>query len=509
MKALRSVLSASLVLTVFFLANQAVFSQLVCNVVSPTIVQSGALEGTDATQTGRINRNGITGSCPNGKTNSIFNSTQILAMDNYTYTAPVTGCATVEFDASACGGATTQAVAYSTYSPTSPGANVISDFGFSTSATADFSFPVTNGQDFTIVIHDILDSPTNILCGDYTFEITYRTNCRQPGFDKTNDGKADPTFFRPGTGDWMTFDPVGGNATQNFGLSGDILTAGDYTGDQQTDVSVYRESDNTWYYGNDSTSPGTNFTSQPWGIAGDIPVPGDYDGDSVADIAVWRPSNGFWYILQSSNSTVSYRQWGHSGDIPVTGDFDGDLKTDFTIVRPDEAGVTPEYNWYVVYSNFGFGFGYIYKWGTVGDKIVPGDYDGNGKTDSAVFRPSNGQWYVLNSTNQNLPPATSSGFIWGLNEDIPQPGDYDGDAAMDVAVFRPSDGNWYLRNSGTNTSSVVNWGTATDIPATSPHAGNTSMPPMLRSASKSNLRSIQRKTTSGVFGNGMIENQLD
>ena len=247
------------------------------------------------------------------------------------------------------------------------------------------------------------------------------------------------------------------------------VTGGDYTGDGQTDVSVYRPSDNTWYYGNDTVSPGTNFTAQPWGAAGDIPVPGDYDGDGVADIAVWRPSDGFWYVLQSSNDTALFVKWGTNGDIPVVGDFDGDLKTDFYVIRPNEAGIAPNYRWYMLNSNFNFGFALVTTWGTAGDIPVPGDYDGNGKADIAVFRPSDGQWYVIPSNAQNAISATRFGFQWGINGDIPQPADYDGDGTTDVGVFRPSDGNWYIRNSDTNTSTILNWGMATDQPATAPY----------------------------------------
>ncbi len=88
--------------------------------------------------------------------------------------------------------------------------------------------------------------------------------------------------------------------------------------------------------------------------------------------------------------------------------------------------------------------------------------------------PTNGTWHYQRSSLQlaaNAPSAASiAGFSWGLPGDIPQPADYDGDKRTDFAVFRPATGVWYLSNSnnGTyNTFSAPNWGIATDEPATS------------------------------------------
>lgn len=111
-------------------------------------------------------------------------------------------------------------------------------------------------------------------------------------------------------------------------------------------------------------------------------------------------------------------------------DFDGDGKADYGVFRPSN-GV-----WYLQNSTSGF-FGMQFGFGT--DKLVPADYDGDGKTDIAVYR--NGIWYLQQSQ------AGFTGIQFGDVNDIPQPADYDGDGKADIAVFRPSNGVWYLLRS--------------------------------------------------------------
>ncbi|MBV9780944.1 MAG: VCBS repeat-containing protein, partial [Acidobacteriaceae bacterium] len=99
------------------------------------------------------------------------------------------------------------------------------------------------------------------------------------------------------------------------------------------------------------------------------------------------------------------------------------------------------------------------NWGTAGDIIVSGDFDGDGVLDYAVWRPSTGVWFIVPS-NGNTPYTQQ----WGAPGDIPVPGDYDGDGKTDFAVWRPSEGNWYVLQSSNGTQVVQQWGASGDIP---------------------------------------------
>ena len=144
--------------------------------------------------------------------------------------------------------------------------------------------------------------------------------------------------------------------------------------------------------------------------------------------------------------------------VTAGGDFDGDGKSDQTVYRPSN-GV-----WYTRMSSSGLGTGAA--WGAAGDILVPADYDGDGKTDRAVYRPGDGTWYIVLSAS-----GAAVGVAWGNASDVPVPGDYNGDGTAEVAVFRPSNGTWYVRYWNGSYSAVA-WGASSDVPIQGDYDGD-------------------------------------
>jgi hypothetical protein len=148
----------------------------------------------------------------------------------------------------------------------------------------------------------------------------------------------------------------------------------------------------------------------------------------------------------------------------VLGDFDGDGRADVGVYRPSTG------EWFIVRSGSG---GLLLGWGapTLGDVPAPADFDGDGRTDIAVYRRSNGQWFVLRSGDGGLTQLS-----WGAPalQDVPVPADYDGDGRADVAVYRRTNGEWFILRSGDGGLTRLGWGAPTlqDVPVPADYDGD-------------------------------------
>ena len=290
-------------------------------------------------------------------------------------------------------------------------------------------------------------------------------------FDQDGDGRTDITVFRQSANSFYTLGSVNNSLLINpFGSgSSDIWlnNTGDFDGDGRGDFLLLKldptTSVATWSILQTATN--TVRTVQ-WGTfttaVGDTLAPADYDGDGKQDIAVFRRSNGVWYIIESSTGNPRYETFGAVNDFPSVGDYDGDGKADLTTVRVESG----QRIWYIRQSSNG----QVRRvaWGASATDglnfFTPIDVDGDDKQDIMVTRSVGGQRLNIVLQSSNNQPYY---LTWGKTTapaDTFLVGDYDGDGKTDFVARRDEGGTlaWYIYQSSTQTGRKVLWGVTGD-----------------------------------------------
>ena len=176
--------------------------------------------------------------------------------------------------------------------------------------------------------------------------------------------------------------------------------------------------------------------------------------DAVSGTFLNAPEGSIFAGALNSAFRITYTG-GDGNDIVITRvnrapfDFDGDGRSEIATFRPSSG------TWNGFYSSNAAVFST--NWGIATDRIAPADYDGDNRTDLAIYR--DGVWWILNSFNNSVSVAQ-----FGLPGDVPVPNDFDGDGRADLAVWRPSNGTWYELLSLGNQFAAAQFGTNGDLP---------------------------------------------
>lgn len=166
---------------------------------------------------------------------------------------------------------------------------------------------------------------------------------------------------------------------------------------------------------------------------------------------LFNPAKGVWYTNSADGCAFTAVKWGLATDKLVPADYDGDGETDAAVYRPETG------TWMIRRSSDAKAEIISLTGNKLpGDFPVPGDYDGDRMADITVWRAATGEWVIRYSSKAKKSIAP----VLGVTGDIPVQADYDGDKKADIAIFRPSENRWIIQQSSDNSVRTQVLGTA-------------------------------------------------
>jgi hypothetical protein len=231
----------------------------------------------------------------------------------------------------------------------------------------------------------------------------------------------------------------------------------------------------------DGTYGGDRLTGV-FGTATDLPVTGDWNDDGYEEVGFWRPGDRRFRLDANANDrwdgpaggdtlTASF---GAATDLPVSGDWDGDGRTEVGVWRPSLGLFLLDLNANGCWDGVAGG-DRTSRFGAAGDRPVAGDWDGDGRSEVGVWRPATGR-FLLDVNGNGRWDGSAGGDIltgwFGLPGDRPAIGDWTGDGPEEVGFWRPDDRRFRLdanandRWDGPSGGDRVTaaFGAATDVP---------------------------------------------
>ena len=243
--------------------------------------------------------------------------------------------------------------------------------------------------------------------------------------------------------------------------SEDVPVPADYDGDGKVEIAFIRN-DRTWMRADGTVI--AEYAAPPKLSDKDsvVPVPGYWSGGPKAVPAWYRTSDATWFITgalpahfgRGATDLASQGMKGYDGDFPVPADYDGDGRTDLAAYRPTTGA------WSVRSSRDGSISTTVVRTPRQHEVLLPvaGDFDGVGHAQRSVYDMDD-QWYVEGRENPVTVPFDPTRAA------APAAADYDGDGRTDLSAYDYETGSWWVQGS---TDRVVMGRAA--LPAATPFA---------------------------------------
>ncbi|WP_083865753.1 SpvB/TcaC N-terminal domain-containing protein, partial [Leptospira sp. Fiocruz LV4135] len=210
---------------------------------------------------------------------------------------------------------------------------------------------------------------------------------------------------------------------------------------------------------------------------------GDFNGDGISDLLFFNPKSGNWKAAEGRKEggynfkLYANRYQGYDGDETikffkgnVSGDYNGDGRSDVAFYLPETRDfIVAEHDGRVFqfksYGRLMSGIPDIFRM-----EWFPGDYDGNGLSDSVLFDEPTGQWTLMlnkggsfeflrfskkfqNIFRNDYTPNTNLDSV--STNDSSKPGkdhdkvnflvgDYNADGRTDISLYDSRSGKWFV-----------------------------------------------------------------
>lgn len=188
---------------------------------------------------------------------------------------------------------------------------------------------------------------------------------------------------------------------------------------------------------------------------------------------MYRPSTTTFYLwdkwsglsIASPDYTLAL---GSVGDKPISGDWDGDGKDGIGFFRPSTRTFYLKNHLISSFADYSVARDELFHGGFelgTADIAIAGDWNQDGVGSTGFFRAEEGRFHVANGNLTGVAPSDGS-YPLGTYTDLPFTGDWTHSGYSGLGVFRPSTGTFYLKYNLDNSAAdaTVVFGTAGDIP---------------------------------------------
>ena len=228
---------------------------------------------------------------------------------------------------------------------------------------------------------------------------SFRTIFSGAPFDPDENGTSNPVVFRPQAGAWFIkdFPQADSTTTFQFGRAGDVPFVYQPK-DAPSDVGVLRSNDGqyTWLFNGPGllSSSSQRLNSLSFGQFGDILALASWEEAGVTSPAIERIVGEAWnFIIYNRDGSARTVALGQIGDVSRPGDYDGDGLTDAAVFRPSELKTIVRRSSDNQLANYTFG-------SASAEYTLRGDITGDGIEDVSFWEPVSGLFFAMKSDSE-------------------------------------------------------------------------------------------------------------